>query len=195
MDTQKKNAKDKIIEVAWKLFLEKGYEETTLNDILKESETSRSGFYHHFHAKEDLLFRMASFFDSNYSDWLETIDADLSAADKLLAFDRYTSRLLEDSPYRIFLPQLYGYEVMSSSERFILSENRPYYQVVLSLFQEGQKDGTISSERSANDYTHTYARIQRGVVYCWLLERCSYSLADESQNMIRLFIDSLKITQ
>ena len=41
MDTQKKNAKDKIIEVAWKLFLEKGYEETTLNDILKESETSR----------------------------------------------------------------------------------------------------------------------------------------------------------
>ena len=191
----KKNLRQTILESAFELFFEKGYEETTLNDILKESETSRSGFYHHFHAKEDLLFRMASFFDSNYSDWLETIDADLSAADKLLAFDKYTSRLLEDSPYRIFLPQLYGYEVMSSSERFILSENRPYYQVVLSLFQEGQKDGTISSERSANDYTHTYARIQRGVVYCWLLERCSYSLADESQNMIRLFIDSLKITQ
>lgn len=193
MNTQTKNTKDKIIEVAWKLFLEKGYEETTLNDILKASETSRSGFYHHFHSKEDLLFRMASFFDSNYSDWLATIDKDLNAAEKLLAFDEYVSRLLEDSPYRIFLPQLYGYEVMSSSERFILRENRPYYQLVLSLFQEGQKKGTISAERSANAYTHTYSRIQRGAVYCWLLERCSYSLADESHNLIKLFIDSIRI--
>lgn len=84
---------------------------------------------------------------------------------------------------------------MSSNERFILRENRPYYQVVLSLFQEGQKKGTLLAERSANDYAHTYARIQRGVVYCWLLEHCSYSLADESQKLIKLFIDSLRITK
>ena len=192
--TTQKNAKEKIIEVAWKLFLEKGYEETTLNDILKESGISRSGFYHHFHAKEDLLFRMASFFDSNYTDWLSTLDPSLDAADKLLAFDRHTSRLLEDSPYRTFLPQLYGYEVMTSSERYILQENRTYYQLVLSLFQEGQENGILSMGQSANHYTHVYTRIQRGVVYNWLLERCSYSLEDESQNLIKIFIDSLRIS-
>ena len=193
MDNQKKNVKEKLIETAWKLFLEKGYEETTLNDIIEESGTSRSGFYHHFNSKEDLLFRMASFFDSNYSDWLTQINADMHAADKLLEFDTYTSRLLEDSLYRIFLPQLYGYEVMTSGDRYILAENRPYYQLVLSLFQEGQKKKQISLARSANDYTHTFARIQRGVVYSWLLERCAYSLADESHHMIKLFIDSVRI--
>lgn len=192
MSSDKKSTKEKIVEIAWDLFIKNGYEETTLTDILKESKISRSGFYHHFHAKEDLLFRMASFFDSDYSDWLAKLDTNMSVSDKLLEFDKHISRLLEDSPYRTFLPQLYGYEVMSSSERFILCENRPYYQIVLSLFKEGHKDGTISVERSANDYAHTYARIQRGAVYCWLLERCSYSLVDESQHMIRLFLDSIK---
>ena len=63
------NKKEKILHAAWKLFLERGYEDTTLDDILKESHTSRSGFYHLFHSKEELLFNMAVFFDANYSDW------------------------------------------------------------------------------------------------------------------------------
>ena len=187
------NKKERILHAAWKLFLEKGYEDTTLDDILKESHTSRSGFYHLFHAKEDLLFRMAYFFDSNYSDWRERLQTGENVADLLIAFDQHTSRLLEDSPYRSFLPQLYGYEVMSSGERYILSENRTYYRLILSFFQEGQKRGEISTRHSANALTHTYTRIQRGAVYSWLLERCAFPLADESNLQIRLFIDSQRI--
>ena len=65
---------------------------------------------------------MAFFFDTNYSDWFHRLETAENIADLLIEFDQYTSRLLEDSPYRSFLPQLYGYEVMSSGERYILSE-------------------------------------------------------------------------
>lgn len=187
------NKKEKILHAAWKLFLEKGYEDTTLNDILKESHTSRSGFYHLFHSKEELLFNMAVFFDTNYSDWFHRLETAENIADLLIEFDQYTSRLLEDSPYRSFLPQLYGYEVMSSGERYILSEKRPYYRLLLSFFQAGQMRGELSTRYSANALTHIYARIQRGAVYGWLLERCAFPLSDESNYHIKLFIDSLRI--
>lgn len=49
-------AKEIIINAAWELFQEKGYEETTLKDIIERSGTSRGAFYHNFRSKEDVLF-------------------------------------------------------------------------------------------------------------------------------------------
>ena len=48
MSNTKIGAKEKIINAAWELFREKGYEETTLQDIIDKSGTSRGAFYHHF---------------------------------------------------------------------------------------------------------------------------------------------------
>lgn len=47
--------KDKIIQVSYELFSIKGYEKTTIADIVKASGSSKGGFYHHFKCKEDIL--------------------------------------------------------------------------------------------------------------------------------------------
>lgn len=47
--------KEKIITVAYELFAEKGYESTTVSDIIKVVGSSRGGFYHHFKSKEEIL--------------------------------------------------------------------------------------------------------------------------------------------
>lgn len=77
MSNTKIGAKEKIINAAWELFREKGYEETTLQDIIDKSGTSRGAFYHHFRAKEDLLFRMAWYFDKNikagWTHWIQIL--------------------------------------------------------------------------------------------------------------------------
>ena len=46
----------KILDVSMKLFLEKGYEETTVLDIVGElGGLTRGAFYHHFKSKEEVL--------------------------------------------------------------------------------------------------------------------------------------------
>ena len=42
------NTKAKIARVAWKLFHEKGYEETTIDEIILQSGTSKGSFYHYY---------------------------------------------------------------------------------------------------------------------------------------------------
>lgn len=44
-----------ILETAEKLFFEKGYEQTSIQDILDELSLSKGGFYHHFTSKEAIL--------------------------------------------------------------------------------------------------------------------------------------------
>ena len=47
--------REAIIRTAERLFFEKGYEETSIQDILDELSISKGGFYHHFDSKIALL--------------------------------------------------------------------------------------------------------------------------------------------
>jgi len=46
-----------ISEMAIELFIEQGYEETTVEDICAVAGISRSSFFRYFHSKEDVLLR------------------------------------------------------------------------------------------------------------------------------------------
>lgn len=50
--------KDKIIEVAYDLFTTKGYDKTTIADIIKGAGASKGGFYHHFKSKDEIFERI-----------------------------------------------------------------------------------------------------------------------------------------
>ena len=47
--------KNEILNVAENLFVEKGYEQTTINDILIESGIAKGSLYYHYKSKEDVL--------------------------------------------------------------------------------------------------------------------------------------------
>ena len=50
-----RNTKSRIVAAAWKLFYEHGYDDTTVEEIVEESGTSKGSFYHYFSGKDALL--------------------------------------------------------------------------------------------------------------------------------------------
>ena len=63
-----KNTKGKIVSAAWKLFYEQGYDETTVEEIIDESGTSKGSFYHYFEGKDSLLGTLSFLFDEKYEE-------------------------------------------------------------------------------------------------------------------------------
>ena len=45
----------KILEVSFRLFQEKGYDHTTIQDIVNGLGMSKGAVYHHFKSKEEIL--------------------------------------------------------------------------------------------------------------------------------------------
>ena len=74
-----------LIDCAQRLFLEKGYERTTINDVIAATALSKGAFYHHFRAKEDLLEAIAARFARQAVDQAAAIrnDASLGALQRL----------------------------------------------------------------------------------------------------------------
>ncbi|GAB5602261.1 TetR/AcrR family transcriptional regulator [Thermus sp. FJN-A] len=51
--------KDRILEEAAKLFTEKGYEATSVQDLAQALGLSKAALYHHFRSKEEVLFAIS----------------------------------------------------------------------------------------------------------------------------------------
>ena len=74
-----------LVDCAQRLFLEKGYERTTINDVIEATQLSKGAFYHHFRAKEDLLEAIAARFASQAVEQAARSwgDASLNALERL----------------------------------------------------------------------------------------------------------------
>ncbi|WP_461812231.1 TetR/AcrR family transcriptional regulator [Faecalimonas sp.] len=184
--------KERLINAAWELFLEKGYDATTVNEIIERSQTSRGSFYHHFRGKEDLIFSLAYFFDNDYDKWLESLSPDLSAVDKLIAFDEFILDNLEHSPYISFFQTLYGLQVMTQGTRYILNPKRRYYQILNQLVKEGFDSEEIISSESYTEISEKIASLERGLTYDWCLQQQRYSLLHYGHDIVCTYLESLR---
>ena len=79
-----KKTKSKIVSAAWKLFYEQGYEDTTIEEIIEESGTSKGSFYHYFEGKDALLGSLAYMMDEKYEELEPTIADDADSYEVLL---------------------------------------------------------------------------------------------------------------
>ncbi|MDQ1005371.1 AcrR family transcriptional regulator [Neobacillus niacini] len=59
-----KSLRDRIIETSLRMFEAKGFHKVTVDQIVKESKTSKGGFYHNFTSKDELLYLIHDHFIS-----------------------------------------------------------------------------------------------------------------------------------
>jgi len=52
---QERERREKLVDVAAKLFLIKGYDNTTINHLIDKLELAKGTFYYHFRSKEEIL--------------------------------------------------------------------------------------------------------------------------------------------
>lgn len=72
--TKGDNAKKYLIEVAAKLFLERGYSNTGINDILTKASMSKGSFYFHFSSKKELAIEVAKYYEEKLlKKWLKPL--------------------------------------------------------------------------------------------------------------------------
>ena len=78
-----KTTKKKIVSAAWRLFYEQGYDNTTVDDIVEESGTSKGSFYHYFDGKDALLSSLSILFDEKYEELWPGIPVEMDSLEKL----------------------------------------------------------------------------------------------------------------
>ena len=191
MKKNSRNTKGKIVSAAWKLFYEQGYDETTVEEIVEESGTSRGSFYHYFEGKDALLSSLSVLFDDKYEELSTTMDPNLSPIDKLEYINQELFLMIENTVSVELLARLFATQLTTSGERHLLNTNRTYYKLLRQITTEGQKQGLFKDELSINDITKAYAMFERGLMYDWCISSGNYSLCQHAQTIMPMFLEGL----
>ena len=185
-----KNTKGKIVSAAWQLFYEQGYDNTTVEEIVDASGTSRGSFYHYFDGKAALLSSLSYLFDEKYDELAESMNPDLSPIEKLNLMNQELFLMIDNTVSVDLLSQLFATQLITNGECHMMSPNRTYYKLLRQVISEGKQNGTFREEFSVNDIAKAYAIFERGLMYDWCISGGSYSLCQYSQSVLPLFLNS-----
>ncbi len=187
-----RNTKGRIISAAWKLFYEQGYEDTTVEDIVYESETSKGSFYHYFDGKDALLGTLAYVFDEKYEQLLGTMDPALNAMEKLIYLNHELFAMIDGGISMDLLARLLSTQLLARGEKHLLDRNRTYFKLLRQIIGEGQKQGQLRADRTVNEIVKAYAMWERALLYDWCLSGGEYSLVAYTDSVTPMFLESYR---
>lgn len=188
-----RNTKGKIINAAWDLFYEQGYEDTTVEDIIAESGTSKGSFYHYFEGKDALLGSLSYIFDEEYEKLNDKLTGDMSCFDKLLYLNRELFLVIEDRIDIDLLTRLYSTQLVTKGEKQLLDNKRLYYKLLKKIVTEGQKNGELTDKMTVNEIVKLYAMSERALIYDWCLSGGDYSLSSYAKKVMPTFLSGIRI--
>ena len=138
---------DRILNVALALFLEKGYEATTIQDIIDHlGGLSKGAIYHHFRSKEEIMIAVGDGLGQENARMLGAVrdDPTLTGREKLVAIFRASLRNPnQEAMFRVAL-------AIQKNPRFLALQLEDTFELVAPkyiqpILEQGLRDGTIAA--------------------------------------------------
>jgi AcrR family transcriptional regulator len=134
--------REQILQAAQKLFADKGFRETNLNDVATQLGFRRQAVYHYFRSKEEILYELIDRAGQAIATSAQpTLDADLPPAEKLAEVIRNHVRqlLTHIDIFRIQVSELFKLD--GDRADGVRRDMAAYVHDIADVIKAGQKDG------------------------------------------------------
>ena len=173
-----------ILDVAFRLFIEKGYERTSIQDIIDNlGGLSKGAIYHHFRSKEDILVAVTDRMTEESNKMLVEIRdrTDITGKEKLKAiFKESVLRPVQDDIFTVAPDLSNNPSLFVSIFRETMNLAAPYY--IQPIIEQGFSDGSIQT-----DYPAELAELIIIVANIWINPMIFNNTADQSYRKFMVF--------
>jgi len=158
-------SKNRIYAAATALIAAKGYDQTSIKDIVQKAGVSIGTFYHYFKSKHAILEEDFSRADALFQDLPESIPADLPSPERILRYMDQYSQLLEDNGVE------YDSQLYTCRNRLFVKRGRAMQLGLVRIVAEGQARGELATEPDAEYICEYIFLAARGVAFDWCLRQ------------------------
>lgn len=142
--------KNQLLDIAQQLFYRKGYENTSVADIITAAEIAKGTFYHYFKTKEELLNLLIERLVTAIKEQLELIiqDKNLDACEKLNKFfiDSGNYKIDNKEAVIIAITVFYKDENLRMREKLIKSFFERATPMLTSIIMQGVSEGHFHTD-------------------------------------------------
>ena len=137
-------SRNKILEASGALFAEKGFDATTMQDIMAKSGLSKGAIYHHFKSKEEIMQALGDkmFFDNNPFDEIRK-HTELNGLQKIRELLKLNQSDTKRNEFNMAaIPILKDPRILATA---VEANRRVLTPLWLELLEEGKADGSIKT--------------------------------------------------
>ncbi len=177
-----------IIEVATKLFMEKGYEKTSLNDIIKElGGLTKGAIYQHFKSKEDIyeavVYQMSARNDDEICELI--LNKDLDGLQKIkLALNKSLDSAISNHTQMAGIDYSKNPKMLYKLMKELKDEIAPLF--IQPLIMQGIADGSIKT-----DYPKELSEMLTVLINVWVNPLIFDATPEETVNRFMLLAEML----
>ena len=137
------STRTRILEEAARLFTEKGYEATSVQDLAEALGLSKAALYHHFRSKEEVLYEISLQALEGLLREGERASREEDPKKALLAFMEAHARFFEEN-YSFFVTMLQGMNSLSPRKRAVTIRLRDQHEANLrAILRRGIEAGVF----------------------------------------------------
>ena len=178
-----------ILDVAFRLFMEKGYEHTSVQDIINNlGGLSKGAIYHHFKSKEDILVAVTERMTAESNQMLAVIRdrSDLSGKEKLKTiFKESISRSVQNDIFTVAPDFHNNPKLLFCLLHDTIDNAAPNY--ILPIIRQGISDGSIKT-----NYPEQLAELILLAANLWMNPMIFDSTEEESYRKFMVFRQMLQ---
>ena len=178
-----------ILDVAFRLFMEKGFEHTSIQDIIDNlGGLSKGAIYHHFKSKEDILVAVTEKMTAESNRMLAVIRdrSDLSGKEKLKTiFKTSISQSVQSDIFTVAPDFQNNPKLLFSLLHDTIDNAAPNY--ILPIIRQGISDGSIKT-----DYPEQLAELILLAANLWMNPMIFDSTEEESCRKFMVFRQMLQ---
>ena len=159
--------REKLFRAALKLFSEKGFAETTVEDITNAADVGKGTFFNYFPSKEHILI---AFGEMQLGKLQQAVDNLRESHESMPAFLRSLSVHMTEEPARapdvvraILLANLSG----SSVRQIMCANHARAHGLLTKLIQVGQDRGEFRRDLPASELAHVFRQTVFGTLLIW----------------------------
>lgn len=163
--------RDTIVDVAIQKFIKEGFENVTINDIVRETGMSRGSFYAHFKSKEDLLCSaIFQDMDNDYFDYYNDVivrnDEHLDPVEQLKRFLSMVNKVLTKHGPNL-LKHYYSYII--GNTQILLRQDRHYLKIIRYLIDMAHAQRLIRDDVDDDKLIDSILIMQRIAAIEWAM--------------------------
>lgn len=170
------STQEKILQESMRLFLERGYHGTSIDDITRAAGITKGALYWHFKNKEELLTRIVEEFEKRFLNNLILAVGEVKGG----VLDKFEKYIHFNSAFAYYNRELcvsfetLAAELVGAHDRIEPEFRRIYkkYQAFLSdMIMQGKKEGVFKEDLDTNLSALTIMAFHHGVLFQWSMNR------------------------
>ncbi|WP_017541902.1 MULTISPECIES: TetR/AcrR family transcriptional regulator [Nocardiopsis] len=141
----------RLLAVATRLFADKGFDRTSVQEIVETARVTKGAMYHYFDSKDDLLAEVYARVLRMQMERLEAIAAEggpVTERVRRAAADVVVTTIANLDDATIFFRSLH--QLSEGKQREVRAQRRTYHELFRSLLTEGQREGVFTDRVPAD---------------------------------------------